>query len=395
VKKLLNNKAHYGEMKTKKTKTAPSVLFYCDSQTNSDLFYLGRIFIPDAFLAFTQRGKSYAVVSALEYGRTKEDSTFDEVLSLETVREQAAKALRRKHVETAHIVKYLAKIYEIPSFRLHPDTPASLVVGLQSAEVPFEVGEHPFFPESLVKTDEEAKAIAHANKISSAGIRAAIHALEDAKIKHGKLYLKDELLTSERMRMLIEVACLEAGGTGDCIAAGGNQACDPHCFGSGPLRPNELIIVDVFPRDKKSGYYGDMTRTFLKGRANEVQKEFVAVVKEAHKRAIDAVKPRIKASKVHAAAKDFFDERGCETGIEKGKHYGFFHSTGHGLGLGLHEPLRISQESTLTLKKGMVFTIEPGLYYPGLGGCRIEDVVQVTKEGSKLLSSLHYKWEIR
>ena len=381
-------------MTVKKVNNPPARLLYADSETSADMLYLGRFFVPDPFLAFVFKGKKYALLSALEIGRGKKESSFDKIFSLETIRDKAEKELKVKQPGLAHCIKVLAKDLRIPSFELHPNVPASLLCRLQELKVPVSVGEAPFFPESLIKTEEEAKAIAKANDISTAGIRAAQKAIEQAEIKARKLYLGGKLLTSERVRSLVEIACLEAGGYGGCIVAGGNQACDPHCIGSGPLKANELIIVDVFPRDKKTGYYGDMTRTFLKGKASEVQKEFVSVVKEAHDLAINAVKPRVKASTIHGIVTSYFDERGCETGFERGKHYGFFHSTGHGLGLGLHEPLRIAANDTV-LKKGMVFTVEPGLYYHGLGGCRIEDVVQVADGGHKKLSSLHYKWEIK
>lgn len=382
------------KMTTKKVNNPPARLLYTDSEKNPDMLYLGRFFVPDPFVAFAFKGKKYALLSALEIGRGKKESSFDVLLSLETVRSQAQKLLKVKEPGIEHCIQFLAKDLKISSFELHPEVPAWLMQRLQELKVSVSVGKAPFFPESLIKSEEEAKAIAKANEISAAGIRAAQQALEKAEIKSRKLYLDGKLLTSERMRYLVEVACLEAGGYGGCIVAGGNQACDPHCIGSGPLRPNELIIVDVFPRDKKTGYYGDMTRTFLKGTANDVQKEFVGVVKTAHDLAIKAVKPRVKASKIHDIVTSFFDERGCETGVERGKHYGFFHSTGHGLGLGLHELPRIAANDVV-LKKGMVFTIEPGLYYHGLGGCRIEDVVHVTQDGYEKLSSLHYKWEIR
>jgi Xaa-Pro aminopeptidase len=381
-------------MTTKKVNHPPARLLYADSETSADMLYLGRFFVPDPFAAFIFKGKRYALLSALEIGRGKKESSFDIILSLEEIRAKAEKAFKVSQAGIEHCIQFLAKDLNIASFELHPNVPAWLMDRLNRLGVAMSVGSAPFFPESLIKTDEEAKAITKANDISAAGIRAAHLALEKAEIKAQKLYLDGKLLTSERVRGLIEIACLEAGGYGGCIVAGGNQACDPHCVGSGPLRANELIIVDVFPRDKQTGYYGDMTRTFLKGSANEVQKEFVSVVKEAHDLGIHAVKPGVKASTIHSTVADYFEERGCETGVERGKPYGFFHSTGHGLGLGLHEPLRIAANDTL-IKKGMVFTIEPGLYYHGLGGCRIEDVVHVVDGGHKKLSSLHYAWEIK
>lgn len=127
------------------------------------------------------------------------------------------------------------------------------------------------------------------------------------------------------------------------IVAGGDQACDPHCRGSGPLGTNQLIIVDIFSRVAKSGYHGDMTRTYLSGRATDAQKELYQTVLEAW-------------------------------------------------------PCMNRRGSTLqvtALPKGKVITVESGLYYPGLGGVRVEDVVRVRQGDPELLSKHGYRWQIR
>jgi Xaa-Pro aminopeptidase len=109
------------------------------------------------------------------------------------------------------------------------------------------------------------------------------------------LLLDGKPLTSERVRFAIEVACLEAGGVAaDTIVAGGDQACDPHCRGSGPLRPNELVIIDIFPRITGTGFHGDMTRTYLRGCASEAQSKLVDAVRAAQKAAIGAIGCRIE-----------------------------------------------------------------------------------------------------
>ena len=204
------------------------------------------------------------------------------------------------------------------------------------------------------------------------------------------------MLTSERLKFAIETACLEAGGVSlDTIAAGGDQGCDPHHRGTGPLRPNELIIVDVFPRAQKSGYHGDMTRTFLRGRASEAQRALVDAVRTAQKAALSKIRDGANGRDVHRACTTVFAERGYETKATPKGSVGFFHGTGHGLGLDVHELPRMSGAVDYTLKAGAVVTVEPGLYYPGLGACRIEDVVQVTTGRPRALSSYSYDWELR
>jgi Xaa-Pro aminopeptidase len=161
------------------------------------------------------------------------------------------------------------------------------------------------------------------------------------------------------------------------------------------LRPHELIIIDVFPRVLKTGYHGDMTRTYLKGRPREVQRRLVETVREAQKRATRTIRAGVDGREVHAACTRCFAEAGYETKRTKNGAVGFFHGTGHGLGLAVHDPGRMSPTIPHLLKKGSVMTVEPGLYYPGLGGCRWEDVVWVTASGSQPLSKHPYHWEIR
>ena len=210
------------------------------------------------------------------------------------------------------------------------------------------------------------------------------------------LHLGGKVLTSERLKFAIEVACLEAGALSlNTIAAGGDQACDPHCRGTGPLRANELIIVDVFPRVQKTGYHGDMTRTFLRGRATEAQQALVAAVRIAQAKAILDVRAGVNGRDVHRGVVAEFEERGFHTTRGATGSVGFFHGTGHGLGLAVHESPILSGAVDSILRRGAVVTVEPGLYYPGLGACRIEDVVQVCAGAPKLLSEYHYEWELR
>jgi Xaa-Pro aminopeptidase len=126
-----------------------------------------------------------------------------------------------------------------------------------------------------------------------------------------------------------------------------------------------------------------MTRTVVRGRASEAQRKLWQTVKEGQALAIKAMKPGVDGGKVHDAVKDFFTERGYPTEVREGRQTGFFHGTGHGLGLEIHEEPRFSRT---VFKPGQVITVEPGLYYPGLGGVRIEDVATITGEGVRMLS---------
>jgi len=206
------------------------------------------------------------------------------------------------------------------------------------------------------------------------------------------LLWRGKRLTSEMLRAEIDSAILRAGGvpTGT-IVAGGDQACDPHERGFGPLYANSLIILDVFPRDAKTGYFGDMTRTVLRGRASEAQRKLWETVKAGQALALKKIKAGVDGMTIHKAIQELFAERGFPTELREGRRVGFFHGTGHGLGLEIHEHPRLQK---VTLKDRQVLTVEPGLYYPGVGGARHEDVVVVTKRRCKVLSRFPKQLEV-
>lgn len=371
-------------------------LLYADTATNADQLYFSRVDVHDPFISFGVGRKRYTVQNALEFGRVKKARAVDRVLPLEAWRERARQSHPDKPVGIAEIIAELAKAHRIRGFRIAADFPAGLYVKLQALGVQLQLVEGALFPEREIKTTREAAAIREGNRLSSVGFTVVEDILRRARVRNRTLLLDGKPLTSERLHHAIAVAILAEGGKADdTIVAGGDQACDPHERGHGPLRANELIIVDIFPRVVKTGYYGDMTRTYLKGRASDAQRRLVATVKAAHSAAIKAVRAEVDGREVHGRVVAVFDAAGYQTTHGKNGSTGFFHGTGHGLGLAIHELPRVSGAVSCPLPKGSVVTIEPGLYYPGLGGCRIEDVVQVTARGTKLLSSHPYDWEIR
>jgi len=377
-------------------KTAPALLFYADTHSSRDLLYFGRFECHDPFIAFAHRGKKTAVLNALEYGRGLKESAFDEILALEPL----VAELRKLHPDAprlaaAEVIALLAAKKQIPAFTVPEDFPSGLLERLRARGLTITVAEGLVLPEREIKTAREAAAIRAGNKVAVAGFLAAEALLQRAQISGRKLLLDGALLTSERVRLVIEIAGLEAGGLAlDTIVAGGDQACDPHCRGTGPLRPHELIIIDIFPRHTATGYHGDMTRTYLKGRANDAQIALVEAVATAQKAARRVLRAGVISSAVHQECVKVFTARGYETKATPTGSVGFFHGTGHGLGLAIHEAPRVSAPVNEPLKLGAVVTIEPGLYYPGLGGCRIEDVAWLTETGHKLLSSHPYTWQI-
>ena len=359
------------------------------------MLYFGRVEVHDPFIAIAVRGRKVTVQSALEFGRVKRTGDFDTVLSRETWLARA----RQKYGAKAGVAETIATVaaeYGLRAFRVPDDFPAALFVRLTKLGLRLKCAQGLMFPEREIKSAQEAAWIREGNRLCSVGFTVAEKILRAARIRGRTLVHRGRVLTSEQLRFALETAIREQGGDPrDTIVAGGDQACDPHERGSGPLRPHELIIIDVFPRVLATGYFGDMTRTYLKGQPREVQRRLVATVREAQRRATRTIRAGVDGREVHAAVTGCFADAGYETKQTKRGSVGFFHGTGHGLGLAVHDPGRMSAAAPYPLKAGSVMTVEPGLYYPGLGGCRWEDVVQVTATGTKSLSRHPYRWEIR
>lgn len=374
----------------------PPPLLYADTDTSADMRYFGRVSVPDPFIAFALRGRKYAVVSALEFGRVRRTSQFDVVLPLERWVRRAQRAHPRRTIGTADVIVALARHYRQRSFTVPPEFPAGIYRRVRRLGLAIQPSDGPLFPEREIKSASEAARLREANRCSAAGIAAAERMLRASRIRGSRLYHSGRVLTSEALKVAIETACLQAGAVSlNTIAAGGDRACDPHDQGSGPLRPHELIIVDVFPRVTATGYFGDMTRTFLRGRASDAQRALVETVREGQQIALRAMRGGADGRDIHRAVATHFKRQGYPTKRTRRGSVGFFHGTGHGVGLAIHEPPRVNGTNPYRLKPGAVITVEPGLYYPGLGGCRIEDMVHITPGAPRLLSDYSYDWELR
>jgi Xaa-Pro aminopeptidase len=238
------------------------------------------------------------------------------------------------------------------------------------------------------------EAIAAAQRAVEEAVAAAMQTLRDADVREGDgtLYVNGEVLTSERIKQIINVKLMER----DCVAqhtivACGLDACDPHNEGSGPLVANQPIIFDVFPRSSRSRYFADMSRTVVKGRASDGMKRLYDTVREAQEWGAAEVKAGVNGRAIHEGISERFRRKGYETGLKDGRMQGFFHGTGHGVGIDIHEAPRVSRVDHV-LQAGEVVTIEPGLYYPAIGAARIEDMVLVTADGGVNLT--HFPKEL-
>jgi len=371
----------------------PTILIIANSELDSDLYYATRFLAPDPFIFIQTDGRKAVVMSDLELDRTKAQAQVDTVLSYS----QYEKRLKSDGVTSPSVVDIVEAVLKERGAKeiIVPETfGLRYADGLRSKGFLITTKPDPFFEERTVKTEEEVQAISQTQRAVEAAVQAAIEVLREATAKKDALYWKDGVLTSEAIKKIINLKLMEL----DCVAqhtiiAGGIHGCDPHDEGSGPLRPNETIVMDVFPRSSTNRYYADMTRTVVKGRASDAVKKLYDTVKEAQEGAIGKVRDGVEGRAIHQWIMDLFEKKGYHTGIKDGRMQGFFHGTGHGVGLDIHEPPRISR-TNWSLRTGEVVTVEPGLYYPEIGAVRIEDMVLVTQTGCVNLTKFPKQLEV-
>jgi Xaa-Pro aminopeptidase len=247
------------------------------------------------------------------------------------------------------------------------------------------------------KTPWEINQISATQEANEAAMAAAETLIATAEIGDGgELVHGGEPLTSERVKQEIEITLLRHGRALDeTIVACDADGADPHNRGSGTLTADDLIVVDIFPRDKETGYFGDMTRTFVRGEPNDEAKRRYEVTHEAFETALNAVEPGVTGAEVHDAVCDVIEDAGYDTlRSDPSADTGFIHSTGHGVGLDIHEQPSLSPTGG-ELEPGHVITIEPGIYDPDIGGVRIEDLIVVTEDGYENLTEYRIGLEPR
>jgi Xaa-Pro aminopeptidase len=374
------------------TKPELARLIVAPSDTDADMLYATRIFIGDPFIFLQQNGKRTLVLSDLEIDRAKKNAKADEfVMFSQLEREVQGKAKKAPPYEK--VLAHFLRKRGVKRAKVPANFPLGFANEIKRKGIALETGNGLFWPAREKKTAEEIRLLERALRITETGMKRGMEILKASKPGAGKrLKWSGKTLTSEILRAEIDSAILRAGGVPtNTIVAGGDQACDPHERGFGPLQANSLIIFDIFPRDAKTGYWGDITRTVVRGRASEQQRKLWEAVKAGQALALKRIKAGVDGMSIHKAITELFDRRGFPTEVRNGRRVGFFHGTGHGLGLEIHEYPRLQK---VTLKAGQCLTVEPGLYYPGIGGARIEDVVIVEKDGRRILSKFPKQLEI-
>ena len=395
---------------------ADGYLVYDDSE-DSDQRYVSGFDAPDPFTTLFTRGGTHLLVSGLEYGRARSESRADTVRrnSQFDYREKAAEygAREAKHRVLAEFLDSVDPDSGgasastgagdgdgdagggVDSVLVPEGFPLGTAEGLREQGVTVDVETEGVVGEiRATKTDREVAHVREAQRANEAALRAAEELLREANAENGRLHHDGETLTSERVRTVIETTLVEHGyALDDTIVACGADGADPHDRGGGPLAPDEPVVVDVFPRSKATKYHADMTRTFVVGEPTAEVRRRHEVTLEAMAAAYDVLDAGtaagITGAAVHDAVCDVYEDAGYDTFRSNPQaETGFIHSTGHGVGLDVHESPSVSPDGG-ELRPGNVVTVEPGLYDPAHGGLRVEDLVVVREGGYENLTDYH------
>jgi Xaa-Pro aminopeptidase len=360
-------------------KATAARLVYAASETDADILYPTGFFAPDPFL-FVQKSKTrILVMSDLEMDRAKRQATVDRVLSWSRIAAPLEK--KGKKAAVADVVALALGHLGLRRVEVPRSFPLGLAMELDARGVRLDLGPDPFWPERETKRPDEVRAIEKSLRAAEAGLEAGIAALQSCRIRRGWLWRDGRKFTAEDHL------------PSHTICAPGDQAVDPHEEGHGPIRAHAPVVMDIFPRSEKTGYFGDLTRTVVRGKASFALHEMYAIVHEGVRLGHSRLREGVQGMDVHREIQTLFERQGYRTGVKDGRMQGFFHGTGHGLGLQIHEAPSIGKRPSV-LRAGHVVTVEPGLYYLGLGGVRIEDVAVVTKTGSRCLTRVPKQLEV-
>ena len=373
----------------------PDVLIFADSVVSPEMRHEVPVMVPDPFLYVEKDGKRYTASSSFEVSRIAEagieahpweDFGYDELIG---------QGLPREEITWLHVNLNACRAFGVEDVIVPRSFPSLVADHLRANGITVQPDYKFFADRRRVKTEAELAGIRRAQRSAEAGMGVARDMLARATASNGQLTVDGETLTSELVKAEIRRVITEHGMTADdFIVSHGAQAAVGHDLGSGPILPDEPIVIDLWPKDPESGCYADMTRTYVVGTPSDELVEYHRLVKEALDRSFEATKAGVPGADVFKLVCDFFEENGQPTAISKPPgevlEDGFFHGLGHGVGLEVHEAPGMGRGASGDLMAGDVVTLEPGLYRQGFGGCRLEDLVLVTESGAENLTDFPY-----
>jgi Xaa-Pro aminopeptidase len=376
----------------------PDVLIYGDTMRSPELRHEVPVLIPDPFLYAEKDGRRVVILHSLEIPRVREDAPDLEIVALEKLGtdELFARGLKAWEIELEVAVRGCREL-GVDHAVVPPSFPLGHADHLRANGVEVTVERDLFDNRRRAKTSTEIAGIRRAQRACEAALDASRELLRRAQANGAGLEVDGEPLTCERIKRVIEDVFADHDVEGsDMIVSHGPQTAVGHNMGSGQIAPNEPIVFDLFPRDRTTGCYSDMTRTYVVGDPSDEIKEWYALVKRALETSTAGVRPGVNGRTLFELVCEQFHEAGYKTQLNKEPgevlEDGFFHSLGHGVGLEVHE-LPSMGRSGQDLVPGDVITIEPGLYRSGYGGLRLEDIVLVTDDGYEVLTQYPYELE--
>ncbi len=358
-----------------------AMLIIADSERDSNMYYATGFMAPDPFVFIRNNNEKIIIANDLELDRAKSESKVDKVLSLSKY-ERIVKKSGNRSADFIEVVATALREMNIIKLQVPSNFSVKYADYLRKNGFKLEVKKEPLFDSREIKDKEEIGHIIKTLRNTEAALEKAIDCVRKSNVKDGFLFsTRKSQITSESIKQIINVELMKRGCTAKhTIVSCGEQACVPHNTGSGPLRANESILFDVFPKDEQTGYYADISRTVVKGKASRPLRKMYKAVASAQELVFKSAVNGAKGDAIHRKVMKHLTSLGFKTGRVKGRMQGFFHGTGHGVGLDVHELPRISRTKR-TLKTGNIVTVEPGLYYPGVGSVRLEDMILITDDG--------------
>ena len=370
-------------------------LLYAASERCADLLYETGFSAPDPFLWYSVKEQNAVVVSILEVGRAVKQCHPDiQVMSFPEAARRWGMHTAGRH-KAANYIAAMARHLLINTWEVPATFPYGLAAELLKQGLNL-IPNPTFSPGRACKTALEIKHIRNGVKLAEQGLARALDILRQAEIgRDDTLVWQGRTLLAETIKGEIDAEIARRGGAAaHTIAAHGQQAADPHQEGHGPIQAHTPIVLDIFPRDNATGYFGDLTRTVVKGKAPDIVSQAFAAVRKTQLAALAMLRPGVTGEAIQKTVTEMFTATGFPTDLDANPPRGFFHSTGHGLGLEVHEAPSLSSAGAAPLLVGNVVTVEPGLYYPEWGGVRLENVAVITPEGHENLTYAPVELEI-
>ena len=373
------------------------VLIYADTVRSPELRHEVPLVIPDEFLYAETNGRRAVVIHALEIPRVRAATDLGIVAHEELGSDELfAQGLPWWKIDQELVLRGCRRL-GIERAAVPAAFPLGLADFLRENGIDVAVDRDLFDRRRRAKNETELAGIRRAQKACEAALDAARGLLRRAQRNGDGLEVDGEPLTSERLKRVIEDVFADHDvEAGDMIVSHGPQTAVGHDAGSGQIRASEPIVFDLFPKDKETGCYADMTRTYVVGEPSEEVREWHRLVKEALDRSTADVKPGKNGRELYELVCEIFQSAGYKTQLNKEPgevlEDGFFHGLGHGVGLEVHEQPALSRTGQ-DLIPGDVITVEPGLYRAGYGGLRLEDLVLVTDDGHEVLTDYPYDLE--